>query len=62
MDCLTTELATLTAIVKGMEREGRAIGRKTNGERTAENITCRKLTGEKETIEKDEIVPSFHPF
>ena len=27
-------------------RAGRAIARKTNGERTTENVTCRKVTGE----------------
>ena len=53
VDCLTAELARLADIVKGMERGGRAIARKTNGERTTENMTCRKVTGEKETVEKD---------
>ena len=53
VDCLTAELARLTDIVMGMERGGRAIARKTNGERTAENMTCRKVTGEKDTVEKD---------
>ena len=50
VDCLTAELARL---VKGMERGGRAIARKTNGERTTENMTCRKVTGEKVTVEND---------
>ena len=36
-----------------MERGGRVIARDTNGERTTENMTCRKVTGEKETVEKD---------
>ncbi|KAK2152973.1 hypothetical protein NP493_2378g00002 [Ridgeia piscesae] len=36
-----------------MESGGRAMARKTNGERTTENMTCRKVTGEKVTVEKD---------
>ena len=52
MDCLTAELARLADIVKGMERGGRVIARKTNGERITENMTCRKVTGEKVTVEK----------
>ena len=32
-------------------RGGRAIVRKTNGERTTENMTCSKVTGEKVTVE-----------
>ncbi|KAK2193944.1 hypothetical protein NP493_4g04000 [Ridgeia piscesae] len=47
------ELARLPGIVKGMERGCRAIARNTNGEGTTENMTCRKVTGEKETVEKD---------
>ena len=53
VDCLTAELAKLTDIVKGMEREGSVITRKTNGERTTENMTCRKVTGERVTVEKE---------
>ena len=53
MDCLTAELARLTDIVKGMERGGRVIARKPNGERTTENMTCRKVTGEKVIVEKE---------
>ena len=30
-----------------VERGGRVIARKTNGERTTENMTCRKVTGRK---------------
>ena len=52
MDCLTAELARLTDIVKGMENGGRVIARKTNGEGTTGNMTCRKVTGEKVTVEK----------
>ncbi|KAK2180090.1 hypothetical protein NP493_457g06047 [Ridgeia piscesae] len=48
VDCLTAELARLTDIVKGMENGGRVIARKTNGEGTTGNMTCRKVTGEKE--------------
>ena len=39
--------------MKGMERGGRAFARKTNRKRTTENMTCRKVTGAKETVEKD---------
>ena len=46
MDSLTAAIARLTGIVKGMEI-------KTNGERTSENMTCRKVTGEKVTVEKE---------
>ena len=53
MDCLTVELARLTDIVKGMQSGGRVIARTTNGERTTGNMTCRKVTGEKVTIEKE---------
>ena len=53
VDCLTAELARLTDIVKGMESGGRVIARKTNGERTTGNMTCRKVTGEKGTVEKE---------
>ena len=53
MDCLTAELARLTDIVKGMENGGRVIARKTNGEGTTGNMTCRKVTGEKVTVEKE---------
>ena len=52
MDCLRAELARLTDIVKGMERGGTVIARKTNSERTTENMTCRKVPGEKVTVEK----------
>ena len=45
--CLTAELARLTDIVKGMESGGRVIARKTNGERTKVNLTCRKVMGRK---------------
>ena len=45
VDCLTAELARLTDIVKGMDRGGRVIARKTKGERITENMTCRKVTG-----------------
>ena len=48
VDCLTAELARLTDIVKGMGSGGRVIARKTNGERTTGNMTCRKVTVEKE--------------
>ena len=34
-------------------RGGRVIARKTNGERTIENIICRKVTWEKVTVEKE---------
>ncbi|KAK2190179.1 hypothetical protein NP493_87g03010 [Ridgeia piscesae] len=53
VDCLTAELARLTDIVKGMQSGGRVIARTTNGERTTGNMTCRKVTGEKVTIEKE---------
>ena len=53
VDCLTTEVARLTDIVKWMERGGRVIARKTNGERTTENMVCRKETVEKVTVEKE---------
>jgi hypothetical protein len=39
--------------MKGMERGGRGIARKTNGERTTENMACRKVTGEKVTVEEE---------
>ena len=45
VDCLTAEVARVTDIV--MERGGRVNARKTNEERTTENMTCRKVTGEK---------------
>ena len=48
VDCLTAKLATVTDIV--IERGGRVIARKTNGEGTTENMTCRKVTGEKVTV------------
>ena len=54
MDCLTAELARLTDIVKGMQSGGRVIARTTNGERTTGNMTYRKVTGEKVTVEKEE--------
>ena len=53
MDCLTAELARLTDIVKGMQSGGRVIARTTNGERTTGNMTCRKVAGEKVTVEKE---------
>ena len=53
VDCLTSELARLTDIVKGMERGGRAVARKTNGERTTENMACRKETVDKVKVEKE---------
>ena len=53
VDCLTAELARLTDLVKGMERGGRMIARKTNGERTTENMPCMKETVEKVTVEKE---------
>ena len=53
MDCLTAELARLTDIVKGMQSGGRVIARTTNGERTTGNMTCRKVTGEQVTVEKE---------
>ena len=53
VDCLTAELAKLTDLVKGMERGGRMIARKTNGERTTENMPCMKETVEKVTVEKE---------
>ena len=53
VDCLTAELARLTDIVKGMQSGGRVIARTTNGERTTGNMTCRKETGEKVTVEKE---------
>ena len=85
-DCLTTETAKLTDIVKGLElrktnetveiesddrerdrtaqcsdkkdeekrlRGGRVTAREHIGERTTENMTCRKVTGEKMTVEKE---------
>ncbi|KAK2145455.1 hypothetical protein NP493_3940g00001 [Ridgeia piscesae] len=36
-----------------MESGGRVIARKTNGERTIGNTICRKVTGEKVTVEKE---------
>ena len=54
VDCLKAELARLTDIVKGMERGGRVIARKTNGERTPENMACRKERVEKVTVEKED--------
>ena len=48
VDCLTAELARLTDIVKGMQSGGRVIARTTNGERKTGNMTCRKVTAEKE--------------
>ena len=53
MDCLTAEFARLTDIVKGTESGGRVIASNTNGERTTENMTCRKVTGGKVTVEKE---------
>ena len=53
VDCLTAELARLTDLVKGMEREGRTIARKTNGEQPTENMPCMKETVEKVTVEKE---------
>ena len=53
VDCLTAELAKLTDLVKGMERGGRMIARKTNGERTTENMPCMKETVDKVTVEKE---------
>ena len=53
VDCLTAELARLTDLVKGMERGGRMIARKTNGERTIENMPCMKETVEKVTVSKE---------
>ena len=53
VDCLTAELARLTDIVKGMQSGGRVIARTTNGERTTGNMTCRKVTGKKVTVEKE---------
>ena len=53
VDCLTAELARPTDIVKGVESGGRVIARKTNGERTTGYMTCRKVTGEKVTVEKE---------
>ncbi|KAK2165730.1 hypothetical protein NP493_1353g00005 [Ridgeia piscesae] len=53
VDCLTAELARLTAIVKGMESGGMVIARKTNGERTTGNMTYMKVTGEKVIVEKE---------
>ena len=50
---LSAELARLTDIVKGMQSGGRVIARTTNGERTTGNMTCRKVTGEKMTVEKE---------
>ena len=40
-------------IVNGMERGGRVIARTTNGDRTTGNMTCRKVTGDKVTVEKE---------
>ena len=55
VDCLTAELARITAIVKGMETKmTKETERKTNGERTKESMTYRKVTGEKVTVEKEE--------
>ena len=34
-------------------RGGRVITRKTNGERRTENMTCRKVSGEKVTVENE---------
>ena len=53
LDCLTAELSRLADVVKGVEKGGRAIARKTNGKETTENMTCMKVAGEKETVEKD---------
>ena len=53
VDCLTAELARLTDMVKGMERGGRMIARKTNGERTTENMPCMEETVEKVTVPKE---------
>ena len=53
VDCLTADVARLTDIVKGMERGGRVIARTTNGDRTTGNMTCRKVTGDKVTVEKE---------
>ena len=53
VDCLTAELARLADIVKGMENGVRVIARKTNGERTTGNMTRRKVSGEKVTVEKE---------
>ena len=53
VDCLTAELARLTDLVKGMERGGRMITRKTNEERTTENMPCTKETVEKVTVPKE---------
>ena len=53
MDCLTAELARLTDIVKGMQSGGRVVARTKNGERTTGNMTCRKVTGENVTVEKE---------
>ena len=53
VNCLTAELARLTDIVKVMERGGRVIARKPNGERKTDNMACRKVTGEKVTVEKE---------
>ena len=44
----SAELARHTDIVKGVEM--RMIARKPNGERTTENMTCRKVIGEKMTV------------
>ena len=52
VDCLTAELAKLTDLVKGMERGGRVIARKPNGERTTENMACMKETVEKVAVGK----------
>ena len=54
VDCLSAELARLTDIVKGMESGGRVITRKTNGKRITGNMTCRKVTGEKVTVENED--------
>ena len=53
VDCLTAELARPTDLVKGMERGGRMIARKTNGERTTENMPCMEETVEKVTVPKE---------
>ena len=36
-----------------IERGGSVIARKPNGERTTQHMTCRKVTGEKVTVEKE---------
>ena len=52
VDFLTADIARLTDIMKGMEK-GKVIAGKTNGERTTENMTCRRVTGEKVTVDKE---------